>query len=1278
MTRGLDRFIGLYPVRKTLRFELRPVGETQRWIDERGIVEADRALSEDYAALKDIVDGCHRRLINAALDDACSEIDYDWSPLAAAVEAFRDAAPADRYSLRPALEREQQRCRKAMVDRLRNPGKHGVEGTPGFESLFKAELFKTVLPAWCAGDGEAEQVVARFGRFTSYLSGYNIIRRHLYSDEDKAGAVAHRIVNQNFPRFLENASLFAALKADAPEALEEARASLEGVLGEFDMDSMFELGFFNGVLSQRGIDFYNAVLGGVSTPDGHAKGVNQCVHEAHQAGRLARRVKLSPLYKQMLSERESLSFTLDKIEDDREAASLLVDLTAALHLSDSDASESPIDAFGALVRRLPEFEWEGVFVAAKHLEELSKLVAGDWAALGRVLDDCAEKRCGPALGMTKAKAGKWRKQGAFSLAEIAGACEAAGEKVDIPADVAASFERAAARVEASKADALGACEGRAAGGRDMLSDEAAAGKVKTYLDALLACLHAIRMFEAPEDLRRDASFYSVLDEAAEAMRPVPSALDKLRNYLTQKPYSERKFKLNFGCSTLAAGWDVSKERENRCVLLRRDGLYYLGVVDAGSKKALDKAPAPEGGEPVFERMRNKNIPGPNKMLPKVFFAEGNRDKYRPDDEVMRIREEGTYKQGEGFSIADMRTLVDFFKRSIAENEAWSMFAFDFSPTESYRSIADFYDEVAAQGYKIWFEDVPATYVDALVESGDLYLFRIHSKDFSARSKGRKNLHTLYFEQLFSEENLADVVFKLDGGAELFYRPASVKDPVVHRAGSMLVNRTYADAEGNEVRIPEDVYQEVYGHANGRIAKADLSFEARMLVDSGLAGVHAAPFDVVKDRRYTEPKYQFHLPVTVNFKAMANVNVNQVALEHIDGNADVRVLAVSRGEQNLVYMTLVDRTGRIVFQRSLNSIGGVDYRERIAQRERERDSARRNWKAINRIKQLKEGYLSLVVHEVARAMVENDAILVLEDLGEDRKRARIDKQVYQRFEKQLVDKLNYFAMKPGEGGVDVDAPGGVLRGYQLAGKFESFQKMGRQSGMMFYAPSWGISRVDPATSFAPSVRARYESVEKSREFFGAFERICYDAEEGCFAFTFDPRRLNERAHDSRKTWTVFTRGRRVEVVRDARTGRWKSAEVELTHEMAELLAAHGIAYGAGDLREAICGRADKALFAGLMRLFSLTLQMRNRSAHAGGSDYLVSPVRGADGGFFDSRAARDGQPDCADAAEAYLLALRGVWMLERGVRLDEASGKRYTVSPTGDEWFAWLQERPPRR
>ena len=56
----LKEFIGVYPVSKTLRFELRPVGKTLEWIENAKVLERDEQKAEDYPKVKTLIDEYHK------------------------------------------------------------------------------------------------------------------------------------------------------------------------------------------------------------------------------------------------------------------------------------------------------------------------------------------------------------------------------------------------------------------------------------------------------------------------------------------------------------------------------------------------------------------------------------------------------------------------------------------------------------------------------------------------------------------------------------------------------------------------------------------------------------------------------------------------------------------------------------------------------------------------------------------------------------------------------------------------------------------------------------------------------------------------------------------------------------------------------------------------------------------------------------------------------------------------------------------------------------------
>ena len=584
-------------------------------------------------------------------------------------------------------------------------------------------------------------------------------------------------------------------------------------------------------------------------------------------------------------------------------------------------------------------------------------------------------------------------------------------------------------------------------------------------------------------------------------------------------------------------------------------------------------------------------------------------------------------------------LIDFFKTSINKHEDWKHFGFQFSDTKTYNDLSGFYREVEQQGYKITYKAISENYIAQMIEEGKLYLFQIYNKDFSPYSKGMPNMHTLYWKMLFDAVNLKNVVYKLNGQAEVFYRKLSIKaeNIITHKANVPINNKN----EENE--------------------KKQSRFD----------------YDIIKDKRYTLDKFQFHVPITMNFKAKGLNNINTEVNQYLKKESDIHIIGIDRGERHLLYLTLIDGKGNIKQQFSLNEIINeyqgktykTNYHDLLDKKEGDRDDARRNWKTIETIKELKEGYLSQVIHKISELMVEHNAIVVLEDLnmGFMRGRQKVEKQVYQKFEKMLIDKLNYLVDKK-KNPTDL---GGTLNAYQLTNKFESFQKMGKQSGFLFYVPAWNTSKMDPVTGFVNLLDTRYENIEKTKTFFGKFDSIHYNPLKKYVEFECDYNRFTTKAEGTQSKWTLCTYKERIETFRNpAKNSQWDSREIVLTDEFVSLFEQYGIAYkNKEELKDAIARQTEKVFFERLLHLLKLTLQMRN-SITGTETDYLISPVANAKGEFYDSRTASETLPKNADANGAYNIARKGLWVVEQIKQADDL--KKLKLAISNKEWLGFVQ------
>jgi CRISPR-associated protein Cpf1 len=1356
----MNTFTGQYAVSKTLRARLRPVGKTKDTFGVAQILAHDEKRAEDYKAAKTLIDGYHKRFI----EDALKTASLDWDGLSDAIKAYR------RDKDRGKLETAQKKYRAELAAVFQKDARFG--------KLFKKELFTELLKP--SGDSE-KQLIETFKRFSTYFTGFHENRKNIYSAEDQRTAVSHRVVHDNFPKFLTNLGVYAALKDKCPSVLAEAEQELAGVLQGFgvNLGEVFAVPFFNRLLTQKGIDFFNTLVGGRAGEAGTRKirGINECAtqywQEEHaEFAKTNRRVTMLPLYKQILSDRESLSFVPQEFshnpnEGDKQVWDSVAQFYKVLSgKCAADKNGEPVNHFAklkTLANPGAGYELSGIYIRAKDFAFVSSLIFKRWNALKDALKLSLEQKAHPSTGEnpsldlwgeelrlplknTRALNPKEKKAlkadefdetkiaEEFSVEELNALLPLIPDAEHEDRKIVAAIQKELFEEITKNIDRVERAHSVLFELKDGVNNAALPLReqtldisrikslsvwkdekretvpiielIKSLLDSIQDLLHLLAVFESalPD---KDTAFYGDFDAAYNNVRNIIPLYNKVRNYLTRKPSDEGKIKLNFEKSTLAAGWDLNKESANFCMIFERDGKYYLGVLNKNIK-AKERPVFPEkpedeciaDNEAYYRKMVYKLLPGPNKMLSKVFFPKNPPVPVPP--EILEGYAAGKHKKGDAFDKAFCHKLIDFFKTAIPRYPGWDGFDFHFTPTAQYEDISEFYREVTEQGYKINFVRVPVRFVDGLVETGKLYLFQIYNKDFAAGAKGAPNLHTLYFKHIFSPENRADVVIKLSGEAELFYRKASIKNPVRHAPGEKMVNRWYVDENGKNQPLPDKAHKELFEYVNKRRKENELSDEVKPFKErlcevplnnrapSGKIAVKTVTHDLVKDRRFTEDTFLFHFPVTLNFKAPASpAGFNRKALERLRSLAQerkVKIIGIDRGERHLLYVSLIDLRGNIIEQKSLNIVesnaGGekrrVNYHGKLAVREKERDAARKNWQTIGKIKELKAGYLSLVIHEISKMAVEHNAIVVLEDLNLRfmQRRGKFEKNVYQKFEETLINKLNYLAFK----GKDPKEPGGVLNAYQLTAPFTSFKELGKQSGWLFYVPAAYTSKIDPETGFANHFQLKgLTNIEKKKDFFSKFDDIRYDRETDSFAFSFCYGNFSEEsAKDDIKQWTVYTQGERI-----VYGGKNQPAiTVNPTENLKDCFSAQGISWQLDEsLKDAVATipteKSNAPFFDALYRGFVQTLQMRNSDAETG-EDYIISPVKNASGVFFDSRdyekMDKPPRPKDADANGAYHIALKGLYLLHYGFPEEKGYLKRIS----NNEWFRFAEEKPYRK
>lgn len=1305
----------------TLRNKLIPIGKTQENLDKLNLLDNDKKRADSYKQVKDLIDDFHRSFIQ----DVLSKVSFEWGSLFDQLDAYQKCNDKQKKKdEKKTLEIFQKAARKRISE--------AFSDNPNYDKLFKDGLFKELLPEFIK-TAKPEEITDKqdalkvFDKFSTYFTGFHENRKNMYSKEEKSTAISFRIVNENFPKFYANVKLFEKLQKEFPNIIEETEKSLASYLNGKTLKDIFNPEAFNQVLTQSGIDFYNTVIGGVAGEAGSEKiqGLNEKINLARQqlpdAGKNKLRGKMVVLFKQILSDRETASFIPVGFENNDEVYDTVQKFK-------KETFDSVVSLIKETFNSDNDYNLEEIFVPAKELTAFSQTIYGHWSTLSQGLFLIEESKSKKGLSETQAeKVTKEIAKKDYSLSELQNAyekfCEKNEEQVTLTATNYFALKKEDELLLSKINTAYAAIDFESK--KNLQAEKDAATPIKEFLDEVQNLYHYLKMVDYRGEEQKDSAFYSKLDEILTKLAEIVPLYNKVRNFVTKKVGEVKKFKLNFDNVSLAKGWDVNKESDYTSILLRKNGKYYLGIFNPKDKPKFDEENVSEYTGPLYdcyEKLVYKYFKDVTTMIPKCstqlnavknHFLSNDDDYILENDNFSKplVITKNIYELNNQLFEGKKKFQIDYF-RNTGDKEGyekavkdWISFCMSFvksyKSTEvyDYSSLGDcsqfkqvdhFYSAINLLLYKIWFVNVSDSKINSLVDSGKLFLFQIYNKDFAEKAFGKKNLHTLYWENLFSKENLKDICLKLNGEAELFWRPANKNIKIVkHEKGSMLVNRTTTDGKS----IPEEIYQEIYQFKNKM--RDSISDDAKKLLDSGTVVFKEAKHEITKDKHFTEATYLFHCPITMNFKApeITGRKFNDRVLEVLKSNPDVKIIGLDRGERHLIYLSLINQKGEIELQKTLNLVEQirndktvkVNYQEKLVQKEGDRDKARKNWQTIGNIKELKEGYLSNVVHEIAKLMVENNAIVVMEDLNFGFKRGRfaVERQVYQKFENMLIEKLNYLVFKD----KGVTEPGGVLNAYQLTDKSTNVSDVGKQCGWLFYVPAAYTSKIDPKTGFANLLNMKdLTNVAKKRMFFSKFKDIHFDSGSNDFAFTFDYKDFDGKgaAEMTQTEWTVWSNGKRIFY----NSKNHSTEEINVSEKLKELFDASKIDYKTennifesimevgADLKEGEKPSKEIANFwDSLLWYFKLILQMRNSIPNSE-TDYLISPVKAEDGTFFDSRVQKELGKDSklpidADANGAYHIALKGLYLLKNDFNLND---KGYIENISNAEWFRFVQER----
>lgn len=1349
----MQNFTNKYQLSKTLRFELKPVGKDGNRLNQEEaeklfekIIEQDRKIKTAYLALKPILDKIHEDIINDSLiSEIAKEIDFSLY-----FEEYKKGKAKKLDSFEKSLRESIGVTFEKTANDFANSAGNDEKGKPIFkkkkdkdvgvnyltqagilnyiENKIKDLVDENEVKAFIDKKEEITKSIDKKGKtkekkeikrtghlavmsgFFGYFDGYNLNRENYYViDSEKSTAVATRVVHENLPKFCDNAILFEKRKEEylnALQYLKENNKSTQIKDAEtnkyIDAESIakdwFEIQKFPNCLTQIGIDEYNKKIGHF----------NLLINLYNQAKKeeikdFKKLPEFNTLYKQIGSviNKSSLFYALkyDTIQEQEDAQ---VEATKPL------SQQGIIEQIGAIGEKyfskpkninseditIHSFtnwlkeneEWEGVYWSKAALDIISTKYLINWHSIkDRIAIVLQSKNKDDAEFKKELAAVATFKKNREEELKINDAVELSGlfrilnenyeagwsetffkttvleDRKDIidekktPSQnlinlICADMENLALEFCDGSAEILKIAEEYTL--KNEKKDESIGYQkeenilaVKNWLDKAKFLIWAIKHFEVKPSKIKGNNINSDLSNMLNALLHAEDTewfdwYDAVRNYLTRKPQDDakkNKLKLNFENSSLLKGWSDGQEKTKGSVILRNGEKQYVGILiqrnlfdTENENNSIYDSNNSNAGRLILRNIKFQTVAGKGFGVGENSY--GNLGKANPIKAVKELQQFIKERYIKKYPLLETVANKRYSDKKVFDKEI---------------------QDVLAECYECEFVSIDWSMVLKYVEEGKIFLFEIYTKDFS-QTKGVKsansnvNLQTKYWQHLFDDNS----TIQLNGGGEIFYRKEvelNKSDKAIHPANEKIQRRSDKKTES------------VFKH------------------------------DIIKNKRFTENKFLFHVPIKINYQAPSKSNVNDTVNTEFTKSDDIQFLGIDRGEKHLIYFSLLDKNGNLINQGHFDLINNKDYLAAINEAAKLRREKQENWQQKGNISNLKEGYISLVIHEIIQKMKDDNGafkptFIVLEDLntGFKRSRQKFEQQIYQKFEVALAKKLNYLVDKKANPG-EIGSVSKALQLTPLVSNYGDIEKK-KQAGIILYTRANYTSVTDPATGWRKTIYLKKgKESEIKEEILNTFTEIAFD--NGDYYFQYNDALGKE--------WKLWSGKNGVSLERyQGRRGKDKNEYVVESFDVKALLDGlfKGFDLSKSLKEQLIAGKSlskvnDHTAWDSLRFVIDIIQQIRNSGDVNKKQDdnFLQSPVRNEQAEHFDSRNYEKQEnpklPKDADANGAFNIARKGIIMYEhikhwvingkKEVKIDGNDVSDLDLFISDNEWDLWL-------
>lgn len=1129
-------------ITKSLQVKLVPVGETRETIRRDNSIEEDKERIIAAKEIKAVSDSFYREVLEAFAKQA----DFDWNSLYETYSSNNGKYISAAEKFKENLSRNLTSFTDAYIKQY---VKENGESDTGC-TMSSAKFVDTLLPCYVSNHPEFQTTKMEHNFSLTKGAASSIFKKYFTAYEKIISGTG-----------------FGSVAARAIENFETVCLNIENYRFAVNIDSAFEsfaelsdITVMNNLLSQTGISLYNELISGSYDDNGNRikDGFNITANLYMQQNKDTHLYRMKKAKKQILTISEP-AFKVDMIESKDDFNIVLRDVVRL----ENECQNLLKDTFSKIS---DTYSTQEIYINPKSLSNISAAYC-DWNIFALELKNMEVQntiadhlaRTGKVKNsVSKAEENRAEKKvanTAYSIGQISNLIGIKYNDATLVEFLQNSVQRNAASTNTLNRELLQSGileqEGKPSPDTTRL--------LRKYLDAVMNEKKFANYFltnRKQEGVTQfNDEFADTLLLISEKMAIITTYYNKIRNYVTKKTNDkDTRVALCFGRPRhFEQAWQNKQEGKFGNIdaaLIEKDGSYYY-IVPAAKNTSKLNFPILDTDADLdssYKYLYTKKSVKMTMLAPKLTFksraaiegyeTHGYDEKFAvPFGETTVLVSKKFYDDYNSGLFRENRDfldeVIDFYRNLLDKHPSFrNVNIKNLKPTAEYKNLGEFCAEIDAQNFSITAKYLDASLVDDAVQSGNLLMFLITNQDMYKTADRRKDKYSILIHRIFQcmNENKSDII--VNNNPKIYYREALIQAKDMHPVGSILVNKHTDDGKF----IPEDVYLSLCDFFNNKKSENDLSHEDKLYLPHAVTKISDRPH--IKDAHYTNEMFYMQLSYTLN-KDVAK-ETTPIAL-NLHVRNDMRkngcnILAVCRGTDNLLYYYMTDTAGNKLSSGALNEVGSTDFLDKLSALAKIKRADQRDWIYDKSVAQLKNTYLEMITHKIAKMAVDNNCIIVIDWISNTikDKHARFDASVYKKFENTLCKTLSCYT----DPDRTDDEPGSIRNPLQLAIADET--NPGGQNGIVFFTSSAYIKNICPS-GFVSSLIDTYNknTVISKMEFLSKMRSIRYDDIDECYKFEFTLRELGTRLSPSElkeydgadHVWTVSTSGIRIKFFKE---------------------------------------------------------------------------------------------------------------------------------------------------